>query len=114
MDKPIPGGLYFRYSFLYFRKPLPVKANSVCSADLFPWFNFWTALRVVGGPEATGRAFVRLVYSSGKSFNTEGTENTEKGRETIVTKMSCSFFSLCLSVSSVLNPFVHRLQRTVA
>ena len=34
----------FRYSFLYFRKHLPVKANSAFRAHLFPWFIFWTEL----------------------------------------------------------------------
>src|ERR1700692_3370585 len=38
-----------RYSFLYFRNTLPVKANSGFRAHLFPWLVFWAAGYVSGG-----------------------------------------------------------------
>jgi hypothetical protein len=64
------------YSTLYFREYLPVKTNSRPRADLFPWFNFWTA-GVTASVEWSGGARWFLLFDlRRKIFNTE---NAEKG-----------------------------------
>jgi len=45
-------GAILRNNFLYFRTPLPVKANSGFRSHLFPWFFFWTTPNLVGVIEA--------------------------------------------------------------
>ena len=70
----------YRYKFLYFRSTLPVKANSDSWSDLFAWFILWTARGVAAN-------------SRGKPFNTQGTENTEVGREMLGANAAATLLS---------------------
>src|SRR6202162_6550433 len=57
-----------RYSLLYFRKPLPVKANSDFRAYLLPWFVFWTARYILGGVEPPPARVYSARLGSQKNF----------------------------------------------
>jgi hypothetical protein len=71
-------GTILRNNFLYFRNPLPVKANSGFGCFLSPWFFFWTAADIAGVIEAAACTNARATLTDTKKNLTQRAQRTQR------------------------------------